>query len=125
MVQYGATIPIIILSEMTTSKMKISTAEWLALAIFIVSLLKSFWDLRISPALYKKRIKNKSGEALTAEVRKKRARDAKATQLAFVFLAILSATVLLIGFYSKDITSDDLAALSRRLEALEVKRGQQ
>lgn len=98
--------------------MNISTAEWLTLAVFIVSLIKSIWDFIISPVWFKKSSKGKCGEALTAEVRNKRERDLNAQRVAFALLTLLSAIVLVIGFISRDITMDDLQALSNRMQVL-------
>ncbi len=92
--------------------MYVSTAEWLALVVFLVSALKAFYDFFLTNWLYDT---TKEGVALTDELDKKKVRDGRANRYYFAALAAFSLLTFAIGSNNRDVSYDKFCALAERL----------
>lgn len=92
--------------------MYISTAEWLALVVFLVSAAKAFYDFFITNWIYDT---TKTGPDLTDELEKKKKRDDRANRYYFAVLATFSLITFAIGSSTRDVSYDDFCALAQQI----------
>ena len=97
----------------------LSFGERISIAIFAVSSVKVVWDLWISPAVFNRSAKGKTGEQLTRAVGIKRKRDSNAGVLAFGAIVGLTALLIGEGAMTKEVTREEIDQLERRVEKME------
>ena len=99
--------------------MHLSESEWIAVAIFIISVTKAAWDLWITNCIFGHYAKGKAGSELTREVKAKRRRDSIAGIFAFAAIAILTVLIIGEGAMTKELSREEFEGLDNRVKKIE------
>jgi len=99
--------------------MHLSDNEWYTALIFIVSAVKTIWDIWASSAIFAHYSKEKSGNALTKEIKAKHQRDSLSSFISFSAIAIFTGLIVGGGAATKELTREEFELLDKRAKVLE------
>ncbi|MCF6355662.1 MAG: hypothetical protein L3J26_11285 [Candidatus Polarisedimenticolaceae bacterium] len=99
--------------------MHLSDSEWYTALIFLVAAIKITWDIWASSAIFAHCSKEKSGGALTKEVKAKRQRDNLSGFISFAAIAIFTGLIIGGGIATKELTREEFELHDKRVEMLE------
>jgi len=99
--------------------MHFSDSEWYVVLIFLVSAVKTIWDIWASSAIFAHCSKEKSGTALTKEVKAKRQRDNLSSFISFAAIAIFTALIIGDAAATKELTREEFELHNKRVKTLE------
>ena len=99
--------------------MHLSDSEWYIALIFLVSAVKTIWDIWASSAFFAHCSKEKSGSALTKEVKAKRQRDNLSSFISFAAVAIFTGLIIRAGATTKELTREEFELHDKRVKMLE------
>jgi len=97
----------------------LSDSEWYIALIFLVSAVKTIWDIWASSAIFAHCSKEKSGSALTKEVKAKRQRDNLSSFISFAAIAIFTGLIIDGGAATKEIAREEFELHDKRVKMLE------
>ena len=99
--------------------MHLSDSEWYTALIFLVSAVKIIWDIWVSSAIFAHCSKEKSGSALTEEVKAKRQRDNLSSFISFAAIAIFTGLIIGGSAATKELTREEFELHNKRVKVLE------
>ena len=99
--------------------MHLSDSEWYIVLIFLVTAVKTTWDIWASSAIFTHCSKEKSGNALTKEVKAKHQRDNLSSFISFAAIAIFTGLIIGNSAVTKELTREEFKLHDKRVKTLE------
>ena len=99
--------------------MYFSESELYTALILLVSAVKTIWDIWASSAVFAHRSKEKSGRALTKEVKAKHQRDGLSSLISFAAIVIFAGMIIEDGAAKKELIMEEFELLDKKVKVLE------